>query len=69
MFNSNTEDIQSEYFIDKIVNTNVIDVNKNWGELESFCDKYLVIRLLFDNFVNIKLNLNYSIENEKQSFR
>ena len=69
MFNRNLTDLQNEYYIDKIVNSNVIDKNKNWTELESFRDKYLVIRLIFDNFDDVKLLFNYSIENEKISFR
>lgn len=69
IFNSNIESLQDDYFIDKIVNENAIDIDKDWTELESFRDKYLVIRLIFDNFDDVKLLLNYSVENEVQSFR
>jgi hypothetical protein len=69
MFNAKLEDLQDEYYIDKKVNENIIDINKDWTQLESFRDKYLVIRLIFDNFDDVKLLLNYSVENEKQSFR
>jgi len=69
MFNSTLESRQEDYYIDKVVNENSIDYNKDWTQLESFRDKYLVIRLIFDTFDDIKLILNYSIENEKQSFR
>ena len=69
IFNSNKEDIQTDYFIDKILNDPSIDQEKLWYELESFRDKYLVIRLIFDTFDDVKLILNYSIENENTSYR
>ena len=66
-------EIFDNYFIDKAVNDSTIDFNKDWTEIENFRDKYLAIRLIFDTFANpsadIKLLVNYSIENEKQSFR
>lgn len=64
--------VQDEYFIDKVLNTSTLDVSKDWSQLESFRDKYLVVRLIFDNFAsktpNVKLIMNYSVENEQQSF-
>ena len=60
---------QSTYYIDKVLNNSTLDFNKDWTQLESFRDKYLVIRLIFDNFANIKLITNYTVENEQQSFR
>jgi hypothetical protein len=75
IWDSKLSSVQSEYFIDKILNTSTLDVNKDWTQLESFRDKYLVIRLIFDKFAkerttasNIKLITNYSTENEQQSF-
>lgn len=68
IWNSNISSLQSEYFIDKILNDTTLDVEKDWTELESFKDKYLVVRLIFDNFANVKLITNYSVENEQQSF-
>lgn len=62
-------DLQSEYFIDKILNTTSLDFNKDWSEMEVFRDKYLGIRLIFDTFDNIKLSVNYSLTNEQKSFR
>ena len=69
IFKNKLEDVQENYFIDKVLNENAIDYDKDWTELESFRDKYLVIRLIFDNFEDVKLLLNYSIENEQQSHR
>lgn len=69
IFSNKLVDRQSNYYIDKILNTSTIDYDKDWSELESFRDKYLVVRLIFDNFDNVKLLLNYSIENELQSPR
>ena len=68
IWNSDIGAIQSEYYIDKILNTSTLDINKDWTELESFRDKYLVVRLIFDNFADKKLITNFSVENEQQSF-
>lgn len=68
IWNSNISSLQSEYFIDKILNTSTLDINKDWTQLESFRDKYLVVRLIFDNFADKKLITNFSVENEQQSF-
>ena len=69
IFKSNIESLQDSYFIDKVVNEDTIDFDKDWSELESFRDKYLVVRFIFDNFDDVKLLLNYSVENEIQSTR
>lgn len=70
MFKSSFKDLQDNYFIDKKVNDNVINKNKDWFELESFRDKYLVVRLIFDNFdPYIKLLFNISVSNESYSPR
>lgn len=71
IWNKSIDSVQSEYFIDKTLNTSTLDVEKDWTQQESFRDKYLVVRFIFDNFVdsepNVKLMLNYSIENEQES--
>ena len=69
MFIKNKDTLQPDYYIDKIVNTSVINFNKDWSETEPLKDKFLVFRLIFDNFDNTKLILNYSIENETPSSR
>lgn len=69
LFRKDDVSLESEYFIDKVVNQDSVDYNKHWSQLESFRDKYLVIRLIFDNFDNVKLVTNYSVESESQSLR
>lgn len=69
MFNSNPENLQANYFIDKELNTAVIDFEKNWQDLESFRDKYLIVRLIFDTFGAVKLLFNFSMENNRASAR
>ena len=44
-----------------------LNFNKDWYELESFRDKYLVVRLIFDKFANKKIITNFSVENEDPS--
>ena len=67
IWNSKITSRQTEYYIDKVLNEPTLDINKDWTQLESFRDKYLSIRLIFDNFANIKLITNYSVENEQQA--
>ena len=69
MFINNVIYLQNKYFIDKILNNNSIDINKNWYELESLRDKYLVLRFFYSNFANVKLIFNFTIENENISNR
>jgi|GEM_PF-3332728 len=69
IFQSDIASLQPEYFIDKTLNTAALDVNKDWTQMESLRDKYLCVRLIFDNFEDVKLLMNYSIESENESFR
>lgn len=68
IWNSDKLALQSNYFIDKVLNVSTLDPLKDWTQLESFRDKFLFVRLIFDNFANTKLITNFSIENEQQSF-
>lgn len=69
IFNANINTRQVDYYTDKILNDSALDVNKDWDQLESLRDKYLVIRLIFDTFEDVKLIMNYSVENETDSYR
>ncbi len=69
MFRKDITSLQPKYYIDKIVNPAAIDFNKNWMEMESFRDKYLVIRLSFDTFTNVKLISNFIAQNKNISER
>ena len=61
MFIKDVAQLQSNYYIDKIVNPAAISTSKSWNELESFRDKYLSVRLIFDTFdTNKKLTFYYS---------
>jgi len=69
MFNKNLIEIQNDYFIDKIVNPNRINYNKDWMQMTSFRDKFLVIRLIFDTFDDTRLIMNFSIQDTEVSER
>lgn len=69
IFNKNVKDFQDEYYIDKVLNEDTLDFDKDWTELESFRDKYLAVRLIFNNFEDVKLLLNFSFQNENASPR
>ena len=49
--------IQDDYFIDKVVNDEVVDFSKDWLERASFKDKFLVVRLILDSRHDIKNTL------------
>ena len=61
--------VQTNYPIDKVVNTSTIDINKDWFQQESFRDKYLIIRLRFANFDDVELTTDFTIETEQDSPR
>ena len=65
LFSSKWEDIKEKYFIDKVVNIDSVQSDKNWSELRNFSGKFIVIRLTFDNFIGINLGLNYSIDTQQ----
>ena len=69
MFYKDVSYLQSSYYIDKIVNPAAINVNKDWTQLESFRDKFLVIRLIFDTFADTRLIFNFSVTDKKVSER
>lgn len=69
MFIKNVAQFQSNYYIDKIVNPLAINSNKDWTQQASFRDKYLVVRLIFDNFADTRLTFNFSALAKQQSER
>lgn len=69
MFSKNWVDLASVYFMDEVMSPTVINLNKNWNEVLNFRDKYIVIQLKFDNFSDVNLILNYSLETEQISNR
>lgn len=46
----------------KVLNEESIDYNKDWTQQESFRDKYLGVRLIFDKFANKKLITNLLLD-------
>jgi hypothetical protein len=70
MFIKDVAQLQSNYYIDKIVNPTAISTFKSWNELESFRDKFLVVRLIFDTFDTSKrLTFYYSYLQKEMSER
>lgn len=64
-----TQSNLNPYYIDKVLNSNSIDFNKNWYELESMSSKYLVLRLEFSTFSDVELITKYIISESTPSFR
>ena len=69
LFISDVKELQDDYFIDKKLNEGVIDYDKDWTQIESFRDKYFVVRFIFDTFEDIKLITNFTANTEKISIR
>lgn len=67
MFRKDLLSRQEDYYIDKVLNNPVLDVNKDWTQAENFRDKFLVVRLIFDNFDNIQLITNYTMSGDYES--
>lgn len=69
IFDSSLLARQPEYYTDKVLNASSISFDKDWTQQELFRDKYLVVRLIFDKFEDVKLLINFAIENEAYSPR
>lgn len=71
MFTSAWSVLKNDYYIDKMINSafQIVDADKVWNDLESLRDKYIVIRLIFDNFNNINLTLDYTLSTEQTSVK
>ena len=69
LFRKDLVSLAPEYYTDKVVNTDALSNSKPWYELQSLRDKYLVVRLIFDNFDNIRLVTNFTEEIENKSYR
>lgn len=61
--------IYTDFFIDKVLDPTLIDFNKDWTQLEVLRDKYVILRLIFDNFTNIQLSTNYILDTSGESAR
>lgn len=74
IWNLNPNALRATYYIDKVLNEGTLNTDKEWSELETFRDKFLIVRLIFDKFARedfneIKLITNFTVEDEQQSER
>lgn len=69
LFTSDWQSIRAIYPIDKVPNVAALNLNKDWWELESFRDKYIIFRLKFDNFDNVNLLTRFAVTTEQGSVR
>ena len=60
-------------YIDKVFNTSAIDPTKGWYETQPLKDRYLQVRLFFDNLAGIpgryKITTNFILGSAQQTFR
>lgn len=69
LFRKDLLSLQANYFIDKVINPNAINLNKDWTELAPFRDKFLVLRFIFDSNTDTKLIMNFITGDTKVSER
>lgn len=69
VFNSNWSNIKDAFPIDKVLDNSVIDFEKNWAEVESMRDKYLIVRFILDNLHETQIGTNFSITDPQESLR
>lgn len=69
LFSTTWAKLQGVYFTDKVVNTANINSTKPWNEIQMLRDKFIVIRLKFDNFEDVNLVFNYALDTESISNR
>ena len=68
MFTQRWQDIQSNYYIDKLPNQNVINYNKSLFKKEKLRDKFLITRLIYQTANPKKLVYKFNIDKSKISF-
>lgn len=69
MFKKAVNQLQNDYFIDKVINEEVINQNVDWKDSKTLKSKYLIVRLIFDSFEDINLLFNFSFEDGYNSVR
>ena len=69
LFRKDLLSLQTNYFIDKVVNPAAININKDWTQLETFRDKFLVVRFIYDESTDTKLIMNFITGDSKVSER
>ena len=67
----NRKKIDTQTFVDKVLNESNINLLKDWTQQERFRDKYMIIRFEFEQEENkdVSLAVNYNIHNTQQSHR
>lgn len=69
LFLNDWNSIKDNYFIDKVININDLDINKDWYKKKRFRDKLINVRLFKNNTENNKFTLNFGILNYRPSIR
>lgn len=68
LFSSDWDSIKTDYFIDKVPNSEVFGT-KPWWEMERLRDRYAIVRLKFAGNQNTNLIMFFSINDSKPSSR
>ena len=69
LFAQNWNNIKTNYYIDKVPNSNIIDITKSQFQMAKLRDHYVALRLYFSNPDNHKLVTKYFEVNNKVSLR
>jgi len=69
LFSTDWDDTKTQYPIDKVVNTDKIDVAKPWYQQARFRDKFLAVRFIENNLQNQKIIVKFVSSIFRQSQR
>jgi hypothetical protein len=70
MFTKSWDNVKYDYPIDKLINDDAIDLNKDWNSIDMLRDKYMIIRLINTNIdTDINMVVSYIGEQDKLSLR
>jgi hypothetical protein len=72
LFTTDWNLLQTTPYLDKVINPLAIDSAKPWYENQPFKDRYLQVRLFFNNLADpgkYKLTTNFILSSANQSFR
>lgn len=69
LFSTNWADIQTDYFIDKVVNPTEIDYTKSYFDTAKLKDQYTQLRLFFNPTSNYKIVTDIASTFNKLSYR
>lgn len=69
LFTTDWDIIKDQYYIDKVINPDAMQLNKLWYKRGRLRDKYLIVRFFRNNFDNKKILVNFVNTTVRESIR